>query len=220
MIKCKSIDIPCFVYHRFGDGRYPSTNVTLPEFRSHLQYLKNEGYLVLSFGEAVKIIQNQEAHSDKMACITVDDGYKSFEQGAMPLLREFGYKATLFINTETVGGGDYLSWADLQKLSKEGIEIGNHSHAHPYFLNTRENDRKSVFVQDLQTARDLFKEKLGIQPVIFAYPYGEFDQIMEESLREMGFIAAAAQNSGVLCESTNMYGIPRFPMAGNYAHSV
>lgn len=211
------MDIPCFVYHRFGDGRYPSTNVTLSEFRSHLQYLKDEGYRVLTFGEAVKVIQNQKPILDKLACITVDDGYKSFERGAMPLLREFGYKATLFINTETVGAGDYLSWADLQKLAAEGIEIGNHSHAHPCFLNTPEKDRKAVFVQDVQRAQHLFKEKLGIQPIIFAHPYGEFDQIMETSLREMGFMAAAAQNSGVFCESSNMYGIPRFPMAGNYA---
>ncbi|MCC5931650.1 MAG: polysaccharide deacetylase family protein [Cyclobacteriaceae bacterium] len=211
------IDIPCFVYHRFGDNRYPSTNVTVPEFRSHLQYLKNEGYRVLTLGEAVKIISRQEPVSGKMACITVDDGYKSFLQGAMPLLREFGYKATLFVNTETVGAGDYLSWADLQKLMQEGIELGNHSHAHPYFLNTPEQERKAVFVSDVQKAQDLFEEHLGIQPEIFAYPYGEFDQIMEESLRSMGFIAAAAQNSGVLCESSNIYGIPRFPMAGSYA---
>lgn len=38
------INIPCFIYHRFADDRYPSTNITLPEFESHLKYLKQNNF--------------------------------------------------------------------------------------------------------------------------------------------------------------------------------
>ena len=31
----------CFVYHRFGDSRFPSTNIPLDDFERHLQYLKD-----------------------------------------------------------------------------------------------------------------------------------------------------------------------------------
>jgi hypothetical protein len=45
-----SFDIPIFAYHRFGDDRYPSTNISDQVFEQQLQYLSENGYEVLSFG--------------------------------------------------------------------------------------------------------------------------------------------------------------------------
>jgi hypothetical protein len=35
-------EIVCFVYHRFGDSRYPSTNISMEAFKAHLDYLKEK----------------------------------------------------------------------------------------------------------------------------------------------------------------------------------
>ncbi len=209
------IEIVCFVYHRFGDDRYPSTSVKLNEFKAHLRWLKDQDYQVVSFGEALDIVRQGKVITNKLACITVDDGYKTFMSGAMPLLRSFNCKATLFVNTETVGGGDYLSWEELKKLQKEGIEIGNHSHKHPYFLNAE--NRIIQFKEDVSLAEKLFKENMDFKPDVFAYPYGEFDQSMADYLKENGYKGAGAQNSGVMHELSDLYAVPRFPMASQYA---
>ena len=42
-----------FIYHRFGDSRYPSTNTSLADFRAHLEILRQGGYQVLPLGEIV-----------------------------------------------------------------------------------------------------------------------------------------------------------------------
>jgi peptidoglycan/xylan/chitin deacetylase (PgdA/CDA1 family) len=53
--------------------------------------------------------------------------------------KKYDIPATLFINTKTVGGGDYMTWGELKDVVKHDIEIGNHTHSHAYFLNLPEN---------------------------------------------------------------------------------
>lgn len=206
----------CFVYHRFGDDRYTSTNISISDFRTHLEYLKANSFNVLTLSEAVKYLKNT-GENNKVAVITVDDGYTSFLSGALPLLKEFGFPATLFVNTETIGNGSYLNWDELRQVKKAGIEIGNHSHSHPYFLNLHQHDHVKIFREELAKAQQLLKEHLDVVPSVFAYPYGEYTPEMKEAVNQMGFIAAAAQNSGVMHTKGDYYAIPRYPMANAYA---
>ncbi len=210
-------EVVFLVYHRFGDSRYPSTNTDLAVFRQHLKYLKDESFKVLTAGEALAYLTSPEIpYYPKVVSITVDDGYKSFLTGAVPLLKAFGYKATLFINTESVGGGSYLTWEELKKLVYEGIEIGNHSHAHPYFLNIPVQHRRERFEEDLAISRKLFRKHLDLDPDLYVYPYGEFDREMQRALKAAGFRAAFAQNSGVVYRGSDHFALPRFPVAGIY----
>lgn len=206
-----------FVYHRFGDNRYPSTNISTEMFEKHLSYLKSNDFTVLNFSAAVDYINDPDLpYHPKVACLTVDDGYKSFKENGLPLLKIYGYPATVFINSESVGGGTYLDWEELKYIRDQGIEIGNHSHSHAYFVNLPEKERVEKFKEDVKICQEAINKNLGFEPDIFAYPYGEFDPAMQNALKSMGFKAAAAQNSGVM-HLDDMFAIPRFPMAGTYA---
>jgi hypothetical protein len=66
-------------------------------------------------------------------------------------------------------------------------------------------------------SQNIFKEQLGYSPELYAYPYGEYTNEMKEELRKMGFIAAVAQNSGVISKYSDKYALPRFPSAGIYS---
>ncbi len=206
--------IPVFAFHRFGDSRYPSTNIEMETFKKQLQYLQENNYTVLALGEALERLDNDNL-PEKPVVLTVDDGYSSFYENAFPLLQEYGYPATIFINTSHVGGKGYMNWEQLKKLDKAGIEIGNHSHDHPHFVNFENPSEK--FKQDVTQAQKLFKTHLGFKPELFSYPYGEYTQNLAETAKNMGFKAATAQRSGVLGSATNRYAIPRFPMGGPFA---
>lgn len=205
----------CFVYHRFDDDRYPSTNISASDFKAHLQYLKDHDYSVMSLGQALDYLK-KPGEKTKVAVITIDDGYKSFYESGWPLLKEFGYPATLFINTSTVGSGSYMNWKELKRVQESGIEIGNHTDSHRYFLNVPKQQRYKIFAKEIQKSQRLLKQHLGREPVLFAYPYGEFDPEMMEEVKKAGFVAAAAQNSGVIAGGINKYALPRFPMSGGY----
>lgn len=207
-----------FVYHRFGDSRYPSTNVSLVDFEAHLQFLKTQKFQVLTLSQAADYLQN-DAPAQKTAVITIDDGYKSFYKNGLPLLEKYGFVATVFVNTETIGGSDYMNWAAIKDASARGIEIGNHTHSHAYFLNQPAMERYINFEQELILSQNLIAEHLGKKPTAFAYPYGEFDPKMKEIVKSVGFKVAAAQYSGVIHGASDLLKCPRFPMSEAYSES-
>lgn len=202
------------VYHRFGDNRYPSTNTPLANFEEQLKYLTQNGFKTFTVTD---LYRNRDVDR-KNIFITVDDGLKSFYTHGWPLLQKYNCKATLFVNTESVGWGDYLTWAQLRELAKGGVEIGSHSHKHTYFLNEAEDKRVQIFTGDLDISEQLFRDSLGFVPKVYAYPYGEFDEQMAEVLKRRGYTLAFAQNSGVWGSATHPFAIPRFPVAGNFVH--
>ena len=206
-------DINAFVYHRFGDDRYPSTNIDLDKFEAHLKYLKTNDYKVVTISEAVDILDKRKPLQDKVAAITIDDGFSSFFENALPLLEKYGFGATLYVNTETVGAGDYMNWDQLRVAQEKGIELGNHSHSHAYFLNEPVN----VFKDDLETSHRIFQDSLGRIPTTFAYPYGEWNLEMAEILERAKYKCAVAQNSGVMGKLSHRFYLPRFPMSNAYA---
>lgn len=210
--------ITCFVYHRFGDARYPSTNISVKDFRKHLDYLKSNKYNVITLGKAVELLNSGKPIPEKTVVLSVDDGYKTFLENGMPLLREFGYKATLFINTNQFGSGDFLSEDEIRQLMDEGIEIQNHSDSHAYFVNIKPQELEEAFREDLLKAQDIFREKFGFKPTLYSYPYGEYTPAMQEVLKKEGYVAATAQKSGVISSYCDRYALPRFPVAGNYAN--
>jgi len=209
-----------FVYHRFGDSRYPSTNIPIATFRSHLETLRANHCHVMTLGKLVDLLEQSRPLPAHTVVLTIDDGYATFLSGAMPLLREFGYRATLFVNTASVGQRDYLTWEQLQGLMAEGIEIGNHSHRHDHLVNRRPGETEAAWERrirdDLTTAQQLLTKHLGQKPDLLAYPYGEYDPAVQRIVRELGFRAAVGQQSGVVTPLSDRFALPRFPMGGPF----
>ncbi|MFP4667302.1 MAG: polysaccharide deacetylase family protein [Desulfosalsimonas sp.] len=205
------------VYHHFGEeDRYPSTSVSMEQFKAHLEYLNENDYKVLTLGRALELLYSDEPVPEKTAVLTMDDAYKSVMENAVPLLEEYGYKATVFVPTSHVGGSNYLSWKQLAELSEKGFELANHSHSHEYFLNYPEEEIGQRFEKDLEKSHLMFKENLGITPDLYAYPFGEYHPDMIDVLKKHGYSAAAAQKSGVMYEQSDRFLLPRFPMNVNY----
>lgn len=209
-----------FVYHRFGDSRYPSTNIELPVFTEQLEYLKQNDYNVLLLGEIVDRLRAGQELPEKCVALTVDDGYLTFMTGAMPLLKKYGFAATLFVNTDSVGGSSYLTWPQLRQLQQQGVEIGNHSASHPYFVSNEVEEPllwHDQSITDIDNAQGEFLEQLQEKPQLFAYPYGEYSPQLEQLIEKLGFKAAVAQQSGAMTGDSSFYSLPRFPMGGPFA---
>jgi peptidoglycan/xylan/chitin deacetylase (PgdA/CDA1 family) len=210
-----------FIYHRFGDDRYPSTDISAEDFAAQLRWLKKEGRPVLSLGEVVRRLRAGEALPEGCVVLTVDDAFRSFFETGMPLLRRYGFPVTLFVNTAAVGSPGYLDWAELKRLAGEGVEIGNHSRSHAYLLNRREGESTEDWRRrvrgDITAAQQELARELGRAPTLFAYPYGEFSPELQKIVAGLGFYAAVAQQSGVISPASDLFALPRFPMGGAYA---
>jgi len=110
--------------------------------------------------------------------------------------------------------GGVLARADLK-------QIGNHTASHAYLVEMQKGESREAWrqriKQEISLAQNAFAEHLGIQPTLFAYPYGEYIPELFDILGELGFSSAYAQQSGVIRSGQNPYLLPRFPMGGPFA---
>ena len=189
------------MYHRFGESQLPSTNTTLEQFDAHLNELATGGYTVLPLSEITTKIIAGESLPDRAVAITVDDAFISFYQEAWPRLKAYNFPVTLFIATEAIDKKlkGYASWDQLRQLQAEGVEFGSQSNSHPHMHMI---DLASAR-QEIEISNQRFVEELGIKPMYFAYPYGEYTPEIRDLMREMGFNAAFGQHSGVMHKTQN-----------------
>lgn len=210
-----------FIYHRFGDHRYPSTNISLADFSAQMRYLHDHGYQVMRAGDAVMLLREKKPLPPKAVVLTVDDAYTTFKSGAMPILRQYGFPVTLFVNTDSVGSKDSLDWNELRQLTKEGVEIGNHTATHNSLAEKFSKESTASYRQrvhdDLERAQQTLIRELAIVPQLFAYPYGEYSLAAQQIVAEYGFSAAFAQHSGVIGADDPLFALARTPLTGSYA---
>jgi len=76
------------MYHRVGEGKYPSTNVSTEMFKQHLQAIETSGLTFIEPGQFKKQILEGKPFSKRYILLTVDDAFKSFYENAWPVLRK------------------------------------------------------------------------------------------------------------------------------------
>jgi len=202
-------DAVILIYHRFGDSRYPSTNIRLDQFRAHLEALRDGPYTVMPLKDIVKALRDDAPLPEKAVAITIDDAYDTVASEGWPMIREFGFPATLFVATEAVDRGydGILSWDEIRGLRDDGLDIGHHSAGHGHYVDMGVEAARA----DIEKASARFMEELGSVPPIFAYPYGEYSSELEDMVESLGFTAALAQYSSVAAGQEGLYSLPRFP---------
>jgi peptidoglycan/xylan/chitin deacetylase (PgdA/CDA1 family) len=198
------------MYHRFNENKYPSTNIQMDVFKKHIETIKNTGYKFYdpkSFISEFNLPKNE-----KKILLTIDDGFKSFYEEAWPYLKENKIPFILFVSTEPVGKFGYMNWNEIKEIqqSKFGY-IGHHSHTHEYLIDMSEKE----FMNDIETATKIFKEKLGYSPLIFSYPFGEYSLFIKKYISK-NFDVAFGQHSGIIDVNKDKYELPRFPINEKY----
>ena len=204
-------DAHIFVYHRFGDSRYPSTNTTISELKKEFNYFKAKGYKIVPLERLVTALKNGKNIPDSWVVLTIDDNFKSFYDNALDIFKEYHYPFSLFVYVEATQKRypDYLSWKQLKEIAKYG-SLEFHSYAHPHM--THMSDKK--LKEDFQKGLKIFEQKLGFKPRYFSYPYGEYDNRVEKITESFGFDAIINQNMGAVGKKSDIYNLDRGALVG------
>jgi len=199
------------MYHRFEENKYPSTNIKILDFKNHLEVIKKNNIKFINPTNFEKELTDKKKH--RKVLLTIDDGFLSFYNNAWPLLKKEKIPFILFVSTREVGSFNYMTWEQIQEISKEDfVEIGNHSHTHEYLVDENNETIKA----DIQKSIDIFIKKLGKNSEFFSYPFGEYSVNFKNIIKNFGFKYAFGQHSGVIDETKNFYELPRFPINEKY----
>ena len=133
--------------------------------------------------------------------ITFDDGFADNYELAMPLLREYGFRATVFVLPPLLATGAPLAWPEVAsarelypqrmrsltwdmagEMAEAGIEIGSHTLTHPHLpqLGREELNRQ------LEESRQTIIDRLGSCETI-AYPFGDWSPAVAEAAARAGY---------------------------------
>ncbi len=204
-------DAHIFVYHRFGDSRYPSTDTTITQLKKEFKYFKTNGYKIIPLEKLVNAVKNGKKIPDKWIVLTIDDNFRSFYDNAFDIFKKYNYTFSLFVYVEATQKKypDYLSWKQLREILKYG-SLEFHSYAHPHM--TFMSDKK--LKKDFQKGLKLFEKNLKIKPKYFSYPYGEYDNRVKSIAKSFGFDAIINQNMGAVGKDSDVYNLDRNALVG------
>lgn len=211
-----------FMYHRFGESDYPSTNIRMEQFEAELEFLDREGFEVWPLPKLVEHLRTHEPLPDKVVALTIDDAYASVYQEAFPLLQERKLPFTVFVSTNVVDRAlpDYMSWEQLRELQRSGIAtLANHGASHAYLARKAAGESEQAWAarirEDIVKGQARLQEMLGNDvnesPRLFAYPYGEYTLQLMQMLKQMGYVAFG-QHSGPAGPHDDLQALPRFPV--------
>ena len=82
------LGIISLMYHRVGEGKYPSTNVSIEMFQQHLKAIEESGLKFIQPSKFKEHILKGKKFEQRYILLTVDDSFKSFYQNAWPILKE------------------------------------------------------------------------------------------------------------------------------------
>ena len=211
--------VSVLLYHRFGESKYPSTNISPELFRQQLEFLRQENYTILSMDQFKDLVLNNAPYPKKSVLITIDDAYSSIYDHAFPILKEFNFPFTLFVDVRPLSSGAIgaMTWKMLKEMNEWGATIGNHTYAHARIGRPKPNQTRVEYREWMKSDILLAQKKLnanGIYTDVIAYPYGEYNELVIDVVHELGFKLMFAQDEGAVDDNVDLTRIPRLPIVG------
>lgn len=213
--------VPILMYHQVGPHRTGSAlnKWRVPEglFRRQVEWLARRGYRGISLR---RLLAGDLPSAEKPVVITFDDGFDGVRRVGLPILRDHGFSATVFVVAGRLGGiddwnherpGERLLDADgVRELVAAGFEIGSHGLNH---RNLIELDDGSL-AEETAGSRHVLEEVAGTPVETFCYPYGGFDDRAVEAVRGAGYRAATVIRSGICDPGGDLFRMRRVPVRG------
>jgi peptidoglycan/xylan/chitin deacetylase (PgdA/CDA1 family) len=193
--------VPVLCYHRFAVSC--DSNLCMPAdvFERQMRYLKNNGYRVIGPEELNEFLDYRQAIPKKAVMISVDDGYRSVYNVAYPILKKYGYAATLFIYINYVGvSRRAITWDQLRELKRAGFTIASHTIAHSDLSKQKPDEDDQAYMARLKKeifqSKQIIDNKLDQNTSAFGYPFGRWNPKVVALIRQAGYKMAFTVKRG------------------------
>jgi peptidoglycan/xylan/chitin deacetylase (PgdA/CDA1 family) len=213
-----------FAYHGVGPEQSPFPGLVIPpgDFRRHLRILRLLGPRHRTLESLLADIREGRPRRGPSFAITFDDGYRGVEAHGAAILREFGWRATVFVPTDHVGGENQwdmgrgfprlalMGWDALERLARDGFAVGSHGKTHRSLIDLDEAEIRRELEISL---RELRQRLPGCIPV-FCYPFGRRHAGLIPVLQQAGYTAACSNVAGALPERGDLFDLGRLVVRG------
>lgn len=216
-------EVPVLLYHHilpqedmdtYGWNDNDSV-ISLEDFQGQMKYLKDNGYYTATLKELEQFIKAERKLPKKTVVITFDDGYLSNVVHAYPIMKEYGFKGTIFI----IGDSELREKAEYDPATTQRIYIPETEKykdvfeygCHTYDFHSMIDGKIMLQTLDKESIKaDLKKSKNLLGATAIAYPFGKYNDTTIEAVKELGYTSAYTVQPGYTTIGTSIYEIPRF----------
>jgi peptidoglycan/xylan/chitin deacetylase (PgdA/CDA1 family) len=224
--------VPILLYHSISAEATPEFQkwaVHPDTFAGHMAYLRDHRYAPVTVAQLAKaIIDPTAALPEQPVVITFDDGLADFYTGALPVLMNCRFAATLYITTGFVGrtsrwlsplgegNRPMLTWSQIAEIQAGGVECGAHTLSHPQL----DIISRAAARNEIGRCKSRLEQQLG-QPVeTFAYPSGYYDVTLRRYVQEAGYLAACGVKHAMSTTTDDRFALARIVVTDTNDKSV
>ena len=164
-------------------------------FRTQIELLLAAGFEFVTAAELVARADGGPPPPGLVA-LSFDDGMADNHSVVLPLVREYGITATVYVITGSIGGqnpwvaaeagGRMMTAGQLRELAAAGVELGAHTVTHPDMSLLDEE----ACLREMADSRDQLEEVTGVRARTFAYPFCRYGPAARRAAEAAGFEAA------------------------------
>lgn len=164
-------------------------------FRAQLELLLEAGFEFVTVAQLAEWA-NSAVPPPGYVALSFDDGMEDNHSVVLPILRDYGLPATVYVATGMLGKPNpfmspesearMMTAEQLRELAAEGIELGAHTVNH---VDLSTMDRDSC-LREMVESRDALAELAGVPVTTFAYPFCRYGDAARAAASDAGFTAA------------------------------
>ena len=197
-------------YHIVESPQDPRMEISREAFRQQMRYLAMTGYNVIPLRDLYDYVTGKRASLPMNAVVvTFDDGWRSTYTEVFPEMKRYGFPFTVFIYPKIIGQTSHaMTWKQIKEMSDAGVDIESHSFSHPFLTRRRhaELDQRAYtgwLERELIDSKRMIEHATG-KPVLFlAYPFGDYDHYLVETVGRAGYEAALTCEGGRVRRGSN-----------------
>ncbi len=195
-------------YHQIGNNFTPLC-VPTQLFDEQMAYLKDNGYITITPEELYEGITGNMVLPERPVLITFDDGYVDNYVNAMPIIKKYGMRATVFVVPGfTDVQANYLTWDQLKEMEKNGFNIQSHTLNHRALEELPDDEIRA----ELLNSKLLLEKNLGHEINFLAYPTGTYNLHIAGIAKDVGYKGAYTIKYGGVDKGSNIYALERVPI--------
>jgi peptidoglycan/xylan/chitin deacetylase (PgdA/CDA1 family) len=202
--------ITVLMYHYTAEKNENYMSIPKDKFREQMKYLKDNGFKIISLDEMYACFNDGVPIPDNAVVITFDDGYANNYYYAFPVLKELGFKATIFAITSKINQPQYLTEAQIKELDKNGVSIESHTVSHPQLGHLPYSKQ----IEELKNSKSSLESILGRDIKYIAYPYGEFNNDTLVAVKELKYKMGVTTVPSRARKSNGIYTLDRIAVRG------
>lgn len=212
-----SVHLPILMYHyirtatNFRDPVGIDLSVPADAFEEQMKYIVSTGYETVTLDDLVATWKGEKVLPKKPIILTFDDGYDDFYSTALPILKKYNLKATVYVITGFIDKPHYLTSEQLKELDQSPlITIAAHTMHHPN-LKMLTGSKLTDEILGSKT----WLEKFTGHPILhFAYPSGQYNKQTIKAITDAGYATVVTTLPGEIHASSSPFTITRVRIHG------